>query len=166
MACRLSGFLPDQLRSLPRWSQGPSTRTDPLALLDVNALVALGWDSHVHHHVVREWFSGRSDSRWQTCPITESGFVRVSSNPKILPHPIGVASAIQYLRELRKFGDHGFLADDISVTDPDFPEVHGYRKVTDAHLLTLARRNEVPLLTFDQALAGSAGADEAILLAT
>ena len=114
--------------------------------------------------MVREWFSGRSDSRWQTCPITESGFVRVSSNPKILPHPIGVASAIQYVRELRKFGDHGFLADDVSVTDPDFPEVHGYRKVTYAHLLTIARRNGVPLLTFDKAFADEAGMDESIIL--
>ena len=27
-----------------------------MALLDVNALVALAWDSHVHHATMRAWF--------------------------------------------------------------------------------------------------------------
>ena len=27
-----------------------------MGLLDVNALVALVWDSHVHHAAMREWF--------------------------------------------------------------------------------------------------------------
>jgi len=29
-----------------------------MALLDVNALVALVWDAHVHHDAVRAWFAG------------------------------------------------------------------------------------------------------------
>ncbi len=135
-----------------------------MALLDVNALVALGWDSHVHHRAVREWFRDQSDEGWQTCPITESGFVRVSSNPKVLPHRIDVASATRFLAELRKVGKHRFLTDDVSITDDDFPEVHGYRQVTDAHLLTVARRNGVPLLTFDRSIAGNAESGEVILL--
>jgi predicted nucleic acid-binding protein len=28
-----------------------------MALLDVNALVALAWDSHIHHVRIREWFA-------------------------------------------------------------------------------------------------------------
>lgn len=134
-----------------------------MALLDVNALVALGWDSHVHHRAVREWFRKHSEEGWQTCPVTESGFVRLSSNPKVLPHRIDVASAIGFLAELKKAGQHRFLTDDVSVTDDDFPEVHGYRQVTDAHLLTIARRNGVPLLTFDRAIAGRAPAGEVIV---
>ena len=135
-----------------------------MALLDVNALVALGWDSHIHHRAVREWFRDKSDEGWQTCPITESGFVRVSSNPKVLPHRIDAVSAIRFLAELRKVGNHRFLTDEVSITDDDFPEVRGYRQITDAHLLTLARRNGVPLLTLDTAIAGMAGRDEVILL--
>lgn len=135
-----------------------------MALLDVNALIALGWDSHIHHRAVREWFRDQSDEGWQTCPITESGFVRVSSNPKILPHRIDSASAIRFLAELKKVGKHRFLTDEVSITADDFPEVHGYRQITDAHLLTLARRNGVPLLTLDTAIAGMASRDEVILL--
>ena len=58
------------------------------------------------------------------------------------------------------------MADDVLVTDPDFPGVHGYRQVTDAHLLTVARRNGVPLLTFDKAIADGAGTDDSIILLT
>jgi toxin-antitoxin system PIN domain toxin len=135
-----------------------------VALLDVNALVALGWDSHVHHRAIRDWFLEHSDGGWHTCPSTESGFVRVSSNPKVIPDRIDVASAIRFLAELKKIGQHRFLTDEVSVTDADFPDVHGYRQVTDAHLLTIARRNRVPLLTFDTGLTGPAKPGEAIVL--
>lgn len=120
-----------------------------MALLDVNALVALAWDSHVHHAPMREWFAARGSSGWATCPITESGFVRVSSNPKALPSAIGVSAARGVLTALRALDDHRFLVDDVSIVAPDVPEVTGYRQVTDAHLLTLARRSGMRLVTFD-----------------
>jgi toxin-antitoxin system PIN domain toxin len=123
-----------------------------MALLDVNALIALAWDSHVHHAAIRKWFSGHESDGWATCPITESGFVRVSSNPKVLPAAIGVPAARQVLTAFRAHPTHSFLTDDISITDDDFPELTGYRQVTDAHLLTLAHRNNMSLVTFDTAI--------------
>lgn len=137
-----------------------------MALLDVNALVALAWDSHVHHSRIRDWFSKHADSGWQTCPITESGFVRVSANPRVLPHPIDVKSARDVLRGLRQAGSHRFLGDDVSVADPEFPEIHGYRQVTDAHLLMVARRNSELLLTFDAAIGDLSRPGEVIVLTT
>jgi toxin-antitoxin system PIN domain toxin len=123
-----------------------------LALLDVNALVALAWDSHVHHVAIRRWFAANSSSGWATCPITESGFVRVSSNPKVLPSPLGVEAARTVLVALRAVEGHRFLTDDVSIGDPDFPRIVGHRQVTDAHLLTLARRRGTRVVTFDAAL--------------
>lgn len=134
-----------------------------MGLLDVNALVALAWDSHIHHASVRSWMSARRDG-WATCPLTESGFVRVSSNPKVLPSPIGIAAARAVLAALRGAEGHSFLADDVSQCDPDVPEVHGYRQVTDAHLLTIARRHQVRLVTFDAALAALSGRGDVELL--
>jgi toxin-antitoxin system PIN domain toxin len=124
-----------------------------MALLDVNALVALAWDSHVHHVRMREWFATHGATGWATCPVSESGFVRVSSNRRVLPSPIGVAAARAVLVALRSAGVHRFLADDVSLTDDDIPDIAGYRQVTDAHLLTLARRRGVQLVTFDAGLA-------------
>jgi uncharacterized protein len=120
-----------------------------VALLDVNALVALVWDSHVHHARMRAWFAENSSSGWATCPLTESGFVRVSSNPNVLPAAIGVGAAREVLSLLRARDAHRFLADDVSLTDGDVPKITGYRQVTDAHLLTVARRHGVRLVTFD-----------------
>jgi toxin-antitoxin system PIN domain toxin len=120
-----------------------------VALLDVNALVALAWDSHVHHAAMRGWFAAEGSSGWATCPITESGFVRVSSNPKALPSAIGIGAARGVLTALRTLDGHRFLVDDVSIVAPDVPEITGYRQVTDAHLLTLARRSGMRLVTFD-----------------
>jgi toxin-antitoxin system PIN domain toxin len=137
-----------------------------LALLDVNALVALAWDSHVHHARMRAWFAAHGSAGWATCPVSESGFVRVSSNPRVLPAPIGVGAARAVLSALRTAGAHAFLADDVSLTDEDVPDIAGYRQVTDAHLLTLARRRGVRLVTFDTAIAGLAeGRDVELLTA-
>jgi predicted nucleic acid-binding protein len=49
----------------------------------------------------------------------------------------------------RTLDGHRFLVDDVSVTDADAPRMSGHRQVTDAHLLALARRGGMRLVTFD-----------------
>lgn len=134
-----------------------------MALLDVNALVALAWDTHVHHPAVAAWFDERPGP-WATCPVSEAGFVRLSSNAKALPGALGVDEARGVLRDLRAVGDHRFLTNDVSLTDADVPSIVGHRQVTDALLLTVARRAGVSLVTFDSALAALAGEDGVTLL--
>jgi toxin-antitoxin system PIN domain toxin len=137
-----------------------------MALLDVNALVALAWDSHIHHVRMREWFAANASQGWATCPITESAFVRVSTNPKVLPSPIGMADARHVLASLRGADGHRFLSDDVSLVDDDVPTIVGHRQVTDAHLLTLARRRGVRLVTFDAAIVSLAQGRDVELLTT
>lgn len=98
---------------------------------------------------MRAWFAAEGLDGWATCPLTESGFVRVSSNPKVLPSPVGIDAARDVLSLLRAHGAHRFFVDDVSLSDEDVPAMTGYRQVTDAHLLTLARRGGVRLVTFD-----------------
>jgi uncharacterized protein len=133
-------------------------------LLDVNALVALAWDSHVHHAAMRTWFAANSGSGWATCPITETGFVRVSANPKVLPSPIGIDAARAVLSALRAADGHRFLVDDVSIADADVPRMAGYRQVTDAHLLALARRQGARLVTFDAGMRALADGHDVELL--
>ena len=135
-----------------------------MRLLDVNALVALAWDSHVHHVAARAWFREHSDDGWATCPVTEAGFVRVSSNAKALPSALPVDAARSVLQTLRGAGSHRFLPNDVSVCDPDVPPIVGHRQVTDALLLTVARRAGARLLTFDAGIAALAGGDGVELL--
>lgn len=134
-----------------------------MGLLDVNALVALAWDSHVHHAATRNWFAANSAAGWATCPVTESGFVRVSSNPMVLPSAIGVEEARRVLAMLRAVGRHRFLVDGVSMTDEDVPSLVGYRQVTDAHLLTVARRHRTRVITFDSGVHALGGPDVELL---
>jgi toxin-antitoxin system PIN domain toxin len=136
-----------------------------VGLLDVNALVALAWDSHIHHAPTRTWFAANAANGWATCPLTESGFVRVSSNPTVLPSAIGVEEARRVLALLRAIGSHRFLADDVSMTDDDVPPLVGHRQVTDAHLLALARRNGTRIVTFDGGVRALGGPDVEVLRA-
>ncbi len=137
-----------------------------MGLLDVNALVALAWDSHVHHARIREWFAGMDRSGWATSPATESGFVRVSSNPKVLPHAVTIKDALGVLAAFRVLRGHRFLTDDVSITDSDVPAISGHRQVSDAHLLTVARRHDVRLVTFDAGLLAMGGRKDVELLTT
>lgn len=134
------------------------------ALLDVNALVALAWNRHVHHVAIHAWFDERPDRPWATCPLTEAGFVRVSSNPKALGDAVAVETARTVLSGLRAVGGHRFLVNEVSMADADVPRIAGHRQVTDAVLLTVARRHRVGLVTFDAGLAELAGGDGVELL--
>lgn len=121
-------------------------------LLDVNVLVALAWPNHVHHAVAAEWFRGERDAGWATCPVTESGFVRVSSNPRIGGGDVLPGAALDVLGQLRRLGRHRFLVDSISLVDSEHvprQRIYGSRQVTDAHLLAVAASHRCRLATFD-----------------
>jgi uncharacterized protein len=94
---------------------------------------------------------GESPERpWATCPITEAGFVRVSSNPRVLGSALPADEARRVLAALRTVTGHRFLPNDVSMTDDLVPAVYGHRQVTDALLLGVSRRHRVPLVTFDR----------------
>ncbi len=119
-------------------------------------LVALAWPNHIHHARAIRWFSGIRNEGWATCPVTETGFVRVSSNVRVIPDARSPAEAIALLREMRRLPGHCFWTDDVSPADPGadvFSAVVGHRQITDAHLVTLARRNGGRLATFDAGIA-------------
>jgi toxin-antitoxin system PIN domain toxin len=106
----------------------------------------------MHHAAIRNWFSRNSKTGLGHLPDHRERLSRVSSNPKVLPSPIGVETARSVLLALRATDGHHFVTDDVSITDADVPRMLGHRQITDAHLLTLARRRGFRLLTFDTAL--------------
>ncbi|MDI3315104.1 MAG: type II toxin-antitoxin system VapC family toxin [Mycobacterium sp.] len=126
------------------------------ALLDVNVLIALSWPSHVHHPTARRWFTRFSSHGWATTPITEVGFVRISSNRRVMRASTTPALAIAQLEALRALPGHAFWPDDVPlVVGPggDRDTVSTHRLVTDHHLIALAVRYGGQLVTFDAAVA-------------
>jgi toxin-antitoxin system PIN domain toxin len=129
------------------------------ALLDVNVLIALSWPSHVHHTAARRWFTRFSSNGWATTPITEVGFVRISSNRRVMRVSTTPALAIAQLEALRALPGHAFWPDDVALVvgqGGDREIVSSHRLVTDRHLIALAARYGGRLVTFDAALADSA----------
>ncbi len=123
------------------------------ALLDVNVLIALAWPNHQHHKEVKKWFNGTDRKGWATCPITQNGFIRISSNPEIIESAVTVLEAMDFLMQLTNHPEHQFLQDslDFSRISPR-PDslLQGYRQVTDAYLVCLAARSEGVLVTLDR----------------
>lgn len=120
----------------------------------MNVLLALAWPNHLHHRRGHAWFRAIQLDGWATCPITETGFVRVSSNSRAIADAGPPSLAIAVLRRLRALPGHVFWTDDVSPVagsrDTPFDRVVGYRQVTDAHLLALAIRHGGRLATFDR----------------
>lgn len=125
-----------------------------IALLDVNVLVALSWPNHEHHDLVSEWFDRHQGDGWATCPLTQSGFVRVSSSPRV-PYAETPREAISLLRQIVALPAHVFLPDEISLATSRFVSIErllGHRQVTDAHLLGIALSHGAKLATLDRGI--------------
>ena len=90
-----------------------------VALLDLNVLMALAWPSHVNHQSAHQWFKEESQYGWATCPITQMGLIRLSSNSKIIKDAVSPMTALNLLKDLTKRPEHSFWADNIAVVADD-----------------------------------------------
>jgi len=129
-------------------------------LLDVNVLVALFWPAHEHHEDAQRWFARKARQGWVTTPVTQTGFIRIVSNPAFSKDAISPRQAIQFLDANLRHEHHRFWAGSESV--PKVlgvlaERIAGYRQVTDAYLLGLAVLYEGKLATFDRGMAELAG---------
>ena len=129
-------------------------------LLDVNVLVALLWTNHEQHEAASSWFKRHHRSGWATCPMTQAGFVRVSSNPRVFGHAPAPWKAAEILERNLAHPSHRFLPDDVGVRDAVAPfedRLSGHQQVADAYLFGLAVRKRAVLTTFDAGIAELAG---------
>ncbi|MGD0548565.1 MAG: PIN domain-containing protein [Terracidiphilus sp.] len=143
--------------------------SEPAYMPDVNILIALTDPEHIGHASTIAWHRQIGAARLLLCPITESGFVRLST----MPHVGGrqMSEALVRLRMIAALPncvslpiEHSWL----ELIQPITPRLHGYRQVTDALLLGQAIRSGAVLVTLDrriQALAGEAFAANLLTLA-
>jgi toxin-antitoxin system PIN domain toxin len=127
-----------------------------VALLDVNVLVASAWPSHVHYDLAQRWLAENAGEGWATCPITQCGFVRISSNPRLSLLTVTLRDALRFLREMTDRPDHIFWPDSVTPCAEGLvpmDRIVGHRQVTDAYLLALAAHNGGRLVTLDRGIA-------------
>ena len=134
-------------------------------LLDVNLLIALAWPSHVHHAEAQSWFLRKRKAGFSTCPLTQTGFVRVSSNPKFIADAVSPADALSLLHEITRLPEHEFWPDTLSLDDALRKVgrlMAGHQQVTDAYLTGLALARAGILATLDRGAAALSAATELV----
>ena len=126
-------------------------------LLDVNVLVALLDENHVHHKLVTEWFNAPG-LQWAICPFTEAGFLRYATRPSGGNITVSEATAI-LTRITQKPGYHyqAISTGWHKLCIPFFKRLFGHNQITDAYLLGLALHERLVLVTFDKAMLHLAG---------
>lgn len=124
-----------------------------LLLLDVNVLLALGWEQHEHHAATINRL--QSTQAWASCAITQLGFIRISSMPGVFHVSLTPAQAAEVLGKLIADSLHRSLPDIAAVTGVDWTPVRHAKHTTDAYLVALASAHQARLLTFDRQLAAS-----------
>ncbi len=132
-----------------------------LLLLDVNVLIALGWEQHEHHAAVIRRLHAKQ--AWGSCAITQLGFIRISSMPGVFHVSLNPAQAADILGQLLADKLHRTLPDIPALTGVNWTEVSHAKHTTDAYLIALAKARKARLLTIDRALAARSG-DAAELL--
>jgi predicted nucleic acid-binding protein len=123
-------------------------------LLDVNALVALGFIHHEFHNRMTAWIQAERFPPLATCSITELGFVRVLAQAP--EYGFSVAQARTLLLRLKKTPRlaHTFIADGHDISHlPNW--VKAPKQTTDGHLLQLAQANGSILATLDEKIPGA-----------
>jgi hypothetical protein len=128
----------------------------------LNALIALVDPDSQHYSAIQIWFDLEGKCDWGVCPLTEAGFIRVTTNPSFRGPVRNVAQATSILRELSvQPGYRYWMINDkwADATAPFETKVTGHQQVTDAYLLGLAIKEKGVLVTFDKAIRYLAGSD-------
>jgi hypothetical protein len=120
-------------------------------LLDVNVLVSLVFPDHGTHARAFNWFRKEPDRLWATCPLTQSGFLRVAV------HHLGgsrkdLQSAIAALLQFSQDPNHEFWPIAVDLRESLTTRLIGPNQITDLQLLMLAHHHRGQLVTLDKGL--------------
>jgi uncharacterized protein len=130
-----------------------------VALLDVNFLVALFEPDHVHHDIAHDWFAENRMSGWATCPVTETGLIRVLASSRLREGGVATSKLADLLRGFRAGKFFEWWDTGVSLTDQrlfNLAAIRGHRQVTDIYLAGLAQSRGGKLVTFDRTILWSA----------
>lgn len=125
-------------------------------LFDINLLFALVVPDHSSHLAAHRWNTERGSQAFATCAITESGLVRLLMNGGLQKYPLNMTSAIQLIKSIHAEPNHSFIEVMPSLSQEsvfkELVKVRGFRQVSDAYLMAIARHNGAKLATMDKKL--------------
>jgi uncharacterized protein len=123
-------------------------------LLDVNALVALGFMNHEFHDRLAVWIHSQNSPNLASCSITELGFVRVLAQAPAYGFTVTQARTLLLRLKKARTSPLAFIPDEHDVSHlPAW--VRAPKQITDGHLSKLATANSAVLATLDERVPGS-----------
>jgi hypothetical protein len=85
-----------------------------------------------------------------TCNVTQSGFVRLSLNPKVVHCQIGISEAFEMLKSFTAHPNHTFCEGGaLRPESPFWQRIRGHADVTDTNLLSIAHSHGRKFVTLD-----------------
>ena len=111
-------------------------------LLDVSTLLAWLWPGHEDNDLVLAWQKGKKVA---ICPLTELGFLRISTQAHFGATPEEARRALDDWRRSRK---PAFVPCDMSALEGSLPPSGGV--TMDSYMADLAARNGMALATLDE----------------
>lgn len=123
-------------------------------LLDVNALVALGFAHHEFHDRVAQWIKAQKFPPLATCSITELGFVRVLAQAPVYGFTVAEARGVLLRLKKSTIVPFLFLPDGHDISHlPAWARTA--KQTTDGHLFRLAEAHGAVLATLDLKIPGA-----------
>ncbi|HMD84257.1 MAG TPA: PIN domain-containing protein [Terriglobia bacterium] len=123
-------------------------------LLDVNALVALGFLEHEFHERVAQWvrrLAAQGTPELASCSITELGFVRVLAQAPQYGFTVGQACNLLQRLKAARMVSFTFIPDGQDISHlPSW--VKTAKQTTDGHLAQLAGAHGAVLATLDRGI--------------
>src|ERR1035437_5294268 len=110
-------------------------------LLDVNVLLAAIIQNHPNHAVTDAWLRNK---KLAVCPLSELGFLRISTHPKAGHHRMSVAR--QALQDFIAHNQVQFISDDVPALKAAAAKSGD---LTDCYLGELGAQHNAKLATLD-----------------
>ena len=123
-------------------------------LLDVNALVALGFLNHEFHARVANWVRSHNSPNLASCSITELGFARVLAQAPAYGFTVAQARTLLLRLKQARNSPLTFIPDNHDISHLP-ARVRAPRQITDGHLSKLASANGAILAALDENIPGS-----------
>jgi predicted nucleic acid-binding protein len=116
-------------------------------------LIAIHHPGHEYYQRAQEWFAKQRKVGWATCPITESGFIRITQQPAFPSHFITIRQAAETLQDTiaQNSVAYHFWPETTSVCQllAEAPNRMGHRQITDYYLLKFCELYGGRLATLD-----------------
>ena len=127
-------------------------------LLDVNVWIALAFATHVHHTAAKVWFESAPNGLFFFCRITQQGFLRLATDPRVLRcDAVTLQEAWQLYDAILRDRRTSFSNEPPGLE----PIWRGYTQTAsftpkvwnDAYLAAFARAADYEVITFDKGFA-------------